>query len=241
MLKLILLFTLAFPVFSSETETATAAAFTGAGIAQLYKGNVDTAKDWFYRALANDISFGPAEYQLGLLCEKENKKPEAAHMFNRACQHLPAGAQRTSAQNKLRALEPLQARLSIALDEYARGLEAMNRRNLTDPDLEEELFARGEVVKKTGVLPDSRPTLIKNIVTPPAVTGTYVYKGPWWTSDFEIKADKSFMRLAFNIGGTWYIDEKTNALHLIHTDATHDVLLATKDGYANKRITLTRK
>ena len=69
--------------------------------------------------------------------------------------------------------------------------------------------------------------------------GTYRYKGPWWESEFEIKEDKTFMRIPVMIGGKWTFDGKT--LRLVHSDGTVDLLTPNKTGCSNARVSITRK
>ncbi len=232
----------------SSDRSLIAEALSGAGEVNLKIGKTQSAKDLFYKALANDEGCLSAEYNLGLIFEKEGDKNNAISFFYKVISHQEASNKKALAIARLKILDPFFGKLALILDDYSRSLDDVSKRSGVGSALIEEVAIRASSLKEIGILPESRlpvppakrivPEEIEKIDSP---IGVYVYRGPWWTSDFEIKKDKTFMRIPIMIGGTWIFDEKTNTLHLTHSDGTRNTLSLTKSGFSNSSVVLTRK
>ncbi len=233
-LTLLLTLTTSFSCVCDDKELANGLAEAGAVCAK--KGNAEQAIEILYRALVYDKNCGLALYELAKYYEKQGDTITAAQLFQRAACHLVDTEKRMLSETKAKLLNPSYAKLNAAMDEYARSLESISIRSASR-SVTEAAVDRTNAILLSEVLPKNKMPVFVIKTEPPV--GMFIYKGPWWTSDFEIKEDLTFMRIPVMIGGKWSFEGKT--LKLVHSDKTVDVLVANSHGFSNARVTLVRK
>ncbi len=145
------------PVFAGDAALAEALAATG--VAYVSKGNVVAARDHFYRALVHDESCGTALFELGRLADKDGDRTLAAIFYARAIPGL-ADASRAIAEARIKTLNPHAAKLTAAIDDYARGLEGLVKSH-PDKHVLDEAVQRSVDLNMSRILPSSRMPKLK--------------------------------------------------------------------------------
>ncbi len=139
-------------------DVAVANAMAAAGAVHASKGNIEQAKDYFYKALANDENCGEALYELARLFEKEGQPVVAGEFYERALVQLSQdkrtamAAKRADAERRLKAVNPLAVKLNGYYEDYARDLDRLASK-LPDSMTLAALTERAEQLKLDKILP----------------------------------------------------------------------------------------
>lgn len=142
-------------------DRAVAQAMAAAGAVHASKGNDEQAKDYFFKALANDENCGEALYELGRLYEKEGNPVLAGEFYERAAVQLagekkPAlAAKRADAEKRLKAVNPLAVKLNGYFEDYARDLDRVASK-LPDSMTLAALTERAEQLSLAKLLPPEK-------------------------------------------------------------------------------------
>ncbi len=137
---------LSFSLFAADPVLAEALAATGATYAA--RGDTERAKDALYRALANDESCATAMFELAKIADKEGNKTTASDLFTKSYGRLKDSARQAYCESRLKVLNPYAVRLHAALDEYANGLQRVEKNHIGEAVVVDEIAWRKELIVK---------------------------------------------------------------------------------------------
>lgn len=196
-------------VFCSDADLAAALAETGAIHAA--KNHPEQAKDALYRALVYDPACGVALFELAKIMEKEGDPKTAAIFYQRAIPALRDSSRRVVAWDRIKTLNPYAVRLTAAMEDYSKGLEAVVIKNPNRQVLGSVESRISAIRLSDFISPSKMPQLsvVKRLLLADKEARLV---GRWEKSDgsyIVLKKDKTLTFSADPNGGKWEIvDDK---------------------------------
>jgi len=179
----ILAFALMF-LSAHAAERNLADGLAAAGEATALKGNTAQAKDLFYRALAHDENCPDALFELAKIVDKDGDATTASELYQHAAlifaqENKPGtGPKRAEAEKRVRALNPVAAKLDAAFEEYGQDLDKIVKK-LPDPLTEVSAEERvNELQLPTILPPDKLPKFFAAAQAGQTASGTTDKKQP---------------------------------------------------------------